>query len=98
MNGGTTISLNSSLTIVGMCFFSNFSPLLNYEYLIVSERFLRVIQNPLIYFGSDVFVWVAGNGHFCQGGLPFPAHLSDKHRLPTSKYLRGGFLFSRDIF
>ena len=35
-------------------------------------------------------MWVAGNGYFCLGGTPFPAHPSDKHRLPTSKYLRRG--------
>ena len=45
---------------------------------------------PSDFFGVRCFAWVAGNGYFCQGGTPFPAHLSDKYRLPTSKYLRGG--------
>ena len=64
----------------------------------VSERFSWVRQNTPIFFWVRCCGWVAGtsNGYFCLGGTGFSANFSDKHLVPTSKYVRLGFLFSVD--
>ena len=47
-----------------------------------------------VFWGGQIY-WVGrGNGYFCLGGTGFSANLSDKHLVPTSRYLRLGFLFS----